>query len=284
MPGKLSDLQQWIPRPSIPNEAKPMFNERGFIPKWFMARSSLSDSNGIVYLVGSGPGSVEYLTVKALHILQQADVVIYDALVDAAALAQVPAHCIKVDVGKRGGQPSTPQRKINQLLVEYCQQNKRVVRLKSGDPFIFGRCTAEIEALRSADCAYEAVPGLSSALAAPLLAGIPLTDPVLSQGFSVVSAHDPETLNWDALAQMDTVVILMGTRHLDVIIPEFLERGRSPKTPIAIIQWASHPQQRIWVATLESIVQQTSRQTLSPAVIVIGEVVGLMPYITPNAL
>ncbi|MEM7773225.1 MAG: uroporphyrinogen-III C-methyltransferase, partial [Cyanobacteria bacterium P01_A01_bin.37] len=180
--------------------------------------------------------------------------------------------------------PSVPQQEINKILVTYCQQHKRIVRLKSGDPFIFGRCMAEIEALRIAGCSYEVVPGLSSALAAPLLSGIPLTDPVLSQGFSVVSAHQPDALNWDALAQMDTVVILMGTRHLDIIVMALLERGRSPKTPIAIIQWAGHPQQRTWTGTLETIVTQTSRQALSPAVMVIGEVVGLMPYVAPNTL
>ncbi len=242
------------------------------------------ETKGIVYLVGSGPGAVEYLTVKAHRILQQADVVVYDALVDTEALQLVPESCIHIDVGKRGGTPSTPQATINHILVEQCQQQKRVVRLKSGDPFIFGRCMAEIEALRAAHCAYEIVPGLSSALAAPLLAGIPLTDPVLSQGFSVVSAHDPDNLNWDALAQMTTLVVLMGTRHLEVIVAALHERGRSPKTPIAIIQWASQPQQRVWVATLESILHKTARQKLSPAVIIIGEVVGLMPYIAPNGV
>lgn len=252
-----------------------------------MAQSSVENvsqprSTGIVYLVGSGPGSVDYLTVKAYRILEQAEVVVYDALVDAEALALVPAQCHRIDVGKRGGKPSTPQPTINQILVEHCQAGKRVVRLKSGDPFIFGRCLAEIEALQAARCAYDIVPGLSSALVAPLLAYIPLTDPVLSQGFSVVSAHQPDTLNWDALAQMDTLVILMGTRQLDAIVSSLMDRGRSPKTPIAIIQWASHPQQQIWTGTLESIVQQTSRQSLSPAVIIIGEVVGLMPYITPD--
>ncbi len=240
------------------------------------------ESTGIVYLVGSGPGSVDYLTVKAHRMLQQAEVVVYDALVDAEALTLTPASCICIDVGKRGGKPSTPQETINRILVEHCQQGKQVVRLKSGDPFVFGRCMSEIEALQSAGCLYELVPGLSSALAAPLLANIPLTDPVLSQGFSVMSGHRADALNWDVLAQMDTLVVLMGTQQLGMIVASLIDRGRSPKTPIAIIQWASHPQQRIWTGTLESIGQKTSRQSLSPAVMVIGEVVGLMPYITPG--
>ncbi|MEM7772190.1 MAG: uroporphyrinogen-III C-methyltransferase, partial [Cyanobacteria bacterium P01_A01_bin.37] len=180
-----------------------------------MAPHSSTETRGIVYLVGAGPGSIEYLTVRAFRLLQTCEVVVYDALIDNDLLTLVADPCVQIDVGKRGGKPSVPQQEINKILVTYCQQHKRIVRLKSGDPFIFGRCMAEIEALRIAGCSYEVVPGLSSALAAPLLAGIPLTDPVLSQGFSVVSAHQPDALNWDALAQMDTVVILMGTRHLD---------------------------------------------------------------------
>jgi uroporphyrinogen III methyltransferase/synthase len=249
-----------------------------------MAAKPLSESNGTVYLVGAGPGAVEHLTVQAFRLLQTCDVLIYDALTNDEVLALTPEPCIHIPVGKRGGQPSVAQADINRILVQYCRSHQRVVRLKSGDPFIFGRGMSEIQALRDANCRYEVVPGISSALAAPLFAGIPLTDPVLSQGFSVVSAHQPDALNWDALAQMDTVVLLMGTRQLDVIVMTLMERGRSPKTPIAIIQWAGHPQQKIWTGTLETILTQTSRQSLSPAVIVVGEVVGLRSYITPNTL
>ncbi|MGB3492328.1 MAG: uroporphyrinogen-III C-methyltransferase [Elainellaceae cyanobacterium] len=240
-----------------------------------------SQLQGKVYLVGSGIGNADYLTCRAYQTLQHADVVIYDALTDSALLELLPDHCERLDVGKRGGQPSTPQAEINRLLVHHAQQEKKVVRLKSGDPFIFGRCTSEIEALRAANCSYEVIPGLSSALAAPLLTGIPLTDPVLSQGFVVISAHTPETLNWEALAQIDTLVILMGTRHLESITASLMDQGRSPQTPIAVIRWAGHPQQQLWIATLESIVQKTARQTLSPAVIVVGAVVGLRPFIHP---
>lgn len=237
----------------------------------------------MVYLVGAGPGSLSHLTVEAQHILQQAEVLIYDALVDEQLKKLLSDTCESIHVGKRGGQPSTPQTDINQLLVHHCQRGKTVVRLKSGDPFIFGRCTAEIESLKAAHCDYVVVPGLSSALTAPLLAHIPLTDPVLSRSFTVLSAHDPDALNWEALAQLDTLVILMGTRMLAVIVERLQEYGRSPQTPIAIIRWASQPQEQIWVGSLESIVQQTSRQTLSPAVIVIGEVVNLRPYLQPSS-
>jgi uroporphyrin-III C-methyltransferase len=241
----------------------------------------LQNPTGIVYLMGAGPGDVSYLTVQARDILAIAQVLIYDALVDDRLLDLVPADCQTLAVGKRGGQPSTPQAEINQLLVHHGRQ-QRVVRLKSGDPFIFGRCMAEIQTLQTAGCAFEVVPGLSSALTAPLLAGIPLTDPVLSRSFAVATAHDPDALNWIALAQLDTLVLLMATRSLADIVDRLIHHGRSPQTPIAIIRWAGQPQQQLWIGTLQTIVQQTSRQELSPAVVVVGEVVGLRPFIQPE--
>jgi uroporphyrin-III C-methyltransferase len=234
---------------------------------------------GMVYLVGAGPGDASYLTLQAKETLAIADVLVYDALVDETLLSWVSSECQAIHVGKRGGQPSTPQAEINQLLVSYCQAGRRVVRLKSGDPFIFGRCAAEIQALQDANCAFEVVPGLSSALAAPLLAGIPLTDPVLSRSFAVATAHDPDALNWAALSQIETLVLLMATRSLAEIMARLQHHGRSPQTPIAIIRWAGQPQQQLWTGTLQTIVQITSRQSLSPAVVVIGEVVSLQPYL-----
>lgn len=239
----------------------------------------MKNSVGKVYLVGAGTGSIEHLTLQAHKLLTQAEVLIYDALVGNALINLVPSTCLKLEVGKRGGEPSTPQAEINRLLVEHCQQGKQVVRLKSGDPFIFGRSTAEIQALANADCAFEVIPGISSALAAPLLSGIPLTDPVLSRCFAVLSAHEPDALEWEALSQLETLVILMGAKQLPEIIEQLLLHGRSLETPIAIIQWAGQPQQQIWTGTLGSIVRQTAQQALSPAVIVIGEVVGLRPYL-----
>ena len=233
---------------------------------------------GKVYLVGAGLGDVAYLTVQAQQLLTQAEVLVYDALVNAQLLQLVSSQCLKFDVGKRGGKPSTPQSEINQLLVEQCQQGKQVVRLKSGDPFIFGRSSSEIQALVAAGCPFEVVPGISSALAAPLLAGIPLTDPVMSRGFAVVTAHEPEALGWETLARMETLVILMGGRYLGEIVQHLQRHGRSRQTPIAIIRWAGCPQQYIWTGTLADIVEQTTGVSLSPVVIVIGEVVGLRDY------
>jgi siroheme synthase len=156
-----------------------------------------------------------------------------------------------------------------------------VIRLKSGDPFIFGRTTSEIQALKAAGCNFEVIPGLSSAMVAPLLASIPLTDPVLSSQFTVLTAHDLEIHNWEALAQMAVLVILMGGRALPEICDRLLRYGKRPETPVAIIRWASQPQQQIWEGTLLNITQHTKSEKLSPCIIVIGEVVGLRPYLEP---
>ncbi|MDB9350189.1 uroporphyrinogen-III C-methyltransferase [Nodularia spumigena CS-588/02] len=239
----------------------------------------MNKHKGKVYLVGAGPGNVAYLTVKAYSLLAKAEVLIYDALVDEQLLQCVSPDCLRLDVGKRGGKPSTPQTEINQLIVQHCLQGKQVVRLKSGDPFIFGRCTAEIQALQEFGCEFEVVPGISSALAAPLMAGIPLTDPVLSRCFAVLTAHEPDVLDWEALSRLETLVILMGGRHLPQIIQQLVRHGRSPSTAIAIIRWAGTPQQQIWTAELDNILEQTSGVSLSPVVIVIGEVVRLCNYL-----
>lgn len=239
---------------------------------------------GKVYLVGSGPGDVAYLTLQAQAVLSQAEVLVYDALVDGELLTLVPDGCLKLDVGKRGGQPSTPQAEINQILVDYCQQGYLVVRLKNGDPFIFGRSQSEIGALKRANCDFEVVPGLSSSLLAPLMAGIPLTDPRLSPGFMVVSGHDPEILNWVSLAKLDTLVFLMGARTLPEIVRRLRGHGRSPDTPIAVIRYAGRDRQQIWEGTLANILEITANQSLSPCVIVVGEVVKLRAYIGEQGL
>lgn len=247
-------------------------------------QQEMTNTRGKVYLVGAGLGDIAYLTVKAANLLAQAEVLVYDALVDAQLLQCVPPGCLKLDVGKRGGQPSTPQAEINQLLVEQCQQGKQIVRLKAGDPFIFGRCSAEIEALKAAGCAFEVVPGISSAVAAPLLAGIPLTDPVLSRCFAVFTAHEPDALDWEALSRLETLVILMGGKHLAEIIHRLRQQGRSLSTPIAIIRWAGTQKQQVWTAELGDVLEQTIGLSLSPVVIVIGEVVRLREYLQPEKI
>ncbi|MBV6628252.1 MAG: uroporphyrinogen-III C-methyltransferase [Rivularia sp. (in: Bacteria)] len=238
----------------------------------------MTQFNGKVYLVGAGVGDVDYLTVKAYRLLAEAKVLIYDALVDEQLLKLVPDDCLKIHVGKRGGLPSTPQSEINLLLVKYCQQGKLVIRLKSGDPFIFGRCMQEIKALQAAKCDFEAIPGISSVTAAPLLAGIPLTDAVMSRCFAVFSAHQPSSLDWEALSRLDTLVLLMGGQHLSEIVRQLIRYGKNKCTPIAIIRKAGTVEQQIWIGELSTIVEQVKAVRLSPAVIVIGEVVGLSKF------
>ncbi|MDJ0707553.1 MAG: uroporphyrinogen-III C-methyltransferase [Leptolyngbyaceae cyanobacterium MO_188.B28] len=237
------------------------------------------DANGKVYLVGAGPGNLAYLTVQGQRLLAQADVLVYDALINPEVLEFLPESCVRFDVGKRGGKPSHSQPEINQLLVDQCKLGKQVVRLKSGDPFIFGRCAAEIQALKAAACPFEVTPGLSSALVAPLLANIPLTDPVLSHCFAVFTAHDLNQLDWDTLSRLETLVILMGSRSLAEITHQLQRHGKRSETPIAIIQWASQPQQQIWQGTLMNIGQKTKGMRLSPSVMVVGEVVRLREYL-----
>ncbi len=237
---------------------------------------------GKVYLVGAGIGGEEYLTVRGKQLLNTAEVLIYDALVNEKLLKLVPQDCLKIYVGKRGGQLSTSQAEINQLLVAYCLQDKQVVRLKSGDPFIFGRANEEIAALQQANCDFEIIPGISSALAAPLLAGIPLTDKNLSRCFVVVSGHQPEQLNWSALSGVDTIVILMGGRSLAQIIQHLIANGRSPNESIAIIRHCGSLQQQVFWGTLSDIVEKTAARSLSPVVMVIGKVVQLSNQDSPQ--
>lgn len=242
------------------------------------------DQGGIVYLVGAGVGDARYLTQEAQAILARAEVLIYDALVDQQLARLVPSACYRIEVGKRGGKPSTPQAEINQLLIRYCQQGKQVVRLKGGDPFIFGRANEEIAALTQANCAFTIIPGLSSALTAPLLAGIPLTDKQVGCSLAILTGHQPNTYDWQGLAAVDTLVILMGGRNLGRIVQSLQRAGKVATTPIAIIRDASRPQQQVWVGTLADIEQQTAGISLSPTVMVIGEVVNLKTEATMSTV
>jgi len=244
------------------------------------ARITPEPTNGKVYLLGAGPGSLRYLTVMGQQLLNQADALVYDALVDSALLQEISPRCEQWHVGKRGGKPSTPQSEINQLLVRLCQEGKQVVRLKAGDPFIFGRAAAEIQALQAKNCEFEVIPGLSSALVAPLLAGVPLTDAVLSRGFGVFTAHDLDALDWEAIARLQTIVLLMGGRKLREICDRLITHQKRGDTPALIVRWASQPQQQIWQGTLLSLPQIAGTEKLSPCVIIIGEVVALRQYLS----
>ena len=226
-----------------------------------------------VYFIGAGVGGIEYLTIQAHNIIRQGQVILYDALVDPSLLEITPQDCLKISVGKRGGKVSTSQNTINQLLVKYSQEYEHVIRLKSGDIGIFGRIHEELNCLQSTDAEYQLIPGLSSALTTPLLAGIMLTEKNDSRCLSILTGHQPESLNWSSLSKIDTLVILMGARNLPIIVQKLQENGRSSNFPIAIIKNGGRIDQQVWKGTIGNILEKTANISLSPCIIVIGKVV-----------
>src|ERR1051325_1539357 len=245
------------------------------------ASSSTSARRGTVYLVGAGPGDPGLLTIKARDLLATCDVVVYDNLVNPELLRHVPLEAERIYVGKVGGGRQTPQDEINRLLIEHGRAGKRVVRLKGGDPFLFGRGGEEVEALDVAGLRFEVVPGISSALAVPAYAGIPLTHRGLSSSVAVLTgarqsdgAHTFEALA--NLASADTLVVLMGVAHLREIAVDLMKAGRGPETPAAVIRWGTYEGQQSVVATLATIADEAERSGMrAPAVIIVGEVVRL---------
>ena len=238
-------------------------------------------TRGTVYLVGAGPGDPELLTVKALALLESCDAVVYDYLVNPEVLSHVHASAERIYVGKVGGGRHTPQSQINQLLVQHARAGKRVVRLKGGDPFLFGRGAEEAEALVEAGVPFEVVPGVSSALAVPAYAGIPLTHRGLSSSVAVITGArvgDGKFMSgaFAHLAWADTVVVLMGVAHLRAIANELVNSGRSLETPAAVIRWGTYNGQQTVTGTLGTIAEEADCAGMrAPAVIIIGEVVRL---------
>ena len=233
---------------------------------------------GTVYLVGAGPGDPGLLTVKARDLLESCDVIVYDYLVNPDLLDYVPDGAERIYVGKVGGGRQTPQDQINYLLIDQAQRRRRVVRLKGGDPFLFGRGAEEAEALRSAGIPFEVVPGISSALAVPAYAGIPLTHRDLSSSVAVLTgsrAGDGAlTRSLAAHSSTDTIVVLMGVTHLNEIAGDLIAAGRSGETPAAVIRWGTYEAQQTITGTLSTISDQAKRLGMRPpAVIVVGEVV-----------
>lgn len=238
------------------------------------------DTAGKVYLVGAGPGSPDLLTVKAFNLLRKAEVVVYDYLIDPDVLAHVPAEAERFYAGKVGGGNQTPQDQINRLLIQKARQGKQVVRLKGGDPFLFGRGGEEARALSAARIPFEIVPGISSALAVPAYAGIPVTHRGLSSSVAIVSAAragDGEFSSQLRSARAaDTILVLMGVTHIRCIAAELIANGRSANTPVAVIRWGTYETQQTVVGSLMNIADLVEREgLLAPAVIVIGEVVRL---------
>ena len=236
---------------------------------------------GKAYLVGAGPGRADLITVRGLRLLQQADVVIYDRLLAEELLDETRPTAELIYVGKGPGCHTLRQEEINALLVARVRAGKQVVRLKGGDPFVFGRGGEEALALRAVGLDYEIVPGVSSAIAAPAYAGIPVSHRGISTSFAVVTGHergDPATgmTDWQALSRIPTLVILMGVGQIEQIAEKLLTAGRSGETPAAAIQWGATEEQRVVRATLQTIAQAIVLANLeSPAVIVVGEVAAL---------
>jgi uroporphyrinogen III methyltransferase/synthase len=236
---------------------------------------------GVVYLVGAGPGDPGLLTLAGLQRLKEGDVVVYDRLVNEALLREARSDAELIFVGKIAGE-SHDQEAINRLLIEKAQEGKRVVRLKGGDPFVFGRGGEEAEALQEAGIPFEIAPGVTSAVAVPACAGIPVTHRGVSSTFAVITGHeDPEkpesSIDWGKLATaVDTLVFLMGTKTLPDIVEKLTENGRAPKTPVAVIRWGTTAEQRTVTGTLRDIAERVEEAGITPpAITVVGEVVRL---------
>jgi uroporphyrin-III C-methyltransferase/precorrin-2 dehydrogenase/sirohydrochlorin ferrochelatase len=248
----------------------------------FTGESARPSRQGFVSLVGAGPGDPELLTVKAVRRLEEADLVLYDALVSGEALRHARrAHCFFV--GKRAGRPSVKQEAIHRILVQAARAGRRVVRLKAGDPFVFGRGGEEVEALAAAGIPHEVIPGLSSALAAPALAGIPLTHRGLAAGFTVVSGHAEEAYR-PVLAALrpgsTTLVVLMGVGTRSRIVEVLREAGWAASTPAAAVLGAATPEAFTWTGTLAGLAAAPLEGHRAPGTLVVGEVVRLAPAAT----
>ena len=227
-----------------------------------------------MYLVGAGPGDADLLTIRAAQLLASADVVVHDRLIGGEVLSLAGSHAELIDVGKVPGL-SHSQSQINELLVTLANKHDVVVRLKGGDPFVFGRGGEEAQVLLDAGCEVHVVPGITSAFAGPLLAGIPVTHRGISHGVTVVTATSVagSSVDFKALANPDlTLVVLMGVARRQEITEQLLEGGIDPNTPVAVVEWASTDQQRTVRARLDEL---PGLDVISPAVIVIGAVAAL---------
>jgi len=234
-------------------------------------------TSGMVSLVGAGPGHPDHLTIKGLRRLQEADLVLHDALVSEEVCA-LAVKAMRINVGKRAGREQTPQREIERLLIDGAQQGLKVVRLKGGDPFVFGRGGEEALALQSAGIAFEIVPGVSTAIAAPALAGIPVTHRDVSPGFIVLTGSDPESIDrvLGSIAPGGlTVVVLMGLGARDRITSRLLAGGWNAATPAAIVLGASTPAMWTWRGSLGELGSIDLGDSGAPGTIVIGDVASL---------
>lgn len=233
-----------------------------------------------VWLVGAGPGEAGLITVKGLNCIQSADVIVHDRLVNPELIAQAPAQCEIINVGKEYDYHPIPQEEINQILVKQAQAGKQVVRLKGGDPYVFGRGGEEAEVMAQYGIPFEIIPGISSPIGGLAYAGIPVTHRDYASGFHIVTGHTSqgnEQQNWEVLAKLDgTLIILMGMSRLNEICQTLILHGKPSSTPAAVIMYASHPKQDKVIGTLENLAVKAAEKNLhAPALIVVGDVVNL---------
>lgn len=243
-----------------------------------LAPVGVAKPQGAVWLVGAGPGDVELLTVKALRLLQRAEVVVYDRLVSEAVMAEVPESALSIDVGKQPGQHGLKQAQINQLLGDLARSGRNVIRLKGGDPFIFGRGGEEMVSLQQAGIRCEVVPGITAAVGCAAASGIPLTHRDCAQSLRLITGHgrrgEPQ-LDAAALAAVNqTLVFYMGLSWSASISAQLQAQGRDTATPVAIIENGTRPDQRVLITTLGGLAETVAQEKpVSPSLLVVGEVV-----------
>ena len=232
---------------------------------------------GSVWLVGAGPGDPGLLSVLALHALDRADAIVYDALVDQRILALAQPGAALDYAGKRGGRPSSSQPDISARLIALARDRKRVLRLKGGDPCVFGRGGEEALALAEARIPFRIVPGITAGIGGLAYAGIPLTHRDINSAVTFVTGHDSDAVRWDAIARGSPVIVIyMGLQHLDRIAGRLIAAGRAPDEPVAIIGKATTPEQRVLVSSLAEVASTAQAARIeAPTIIVIGEVVRL---------
>ncbi len=238
--------------------------------------------NGKVYLVGSGPGDPELLTLKARRLIDSADVVVYDQLPGKMILDSIPAGTEKIDAGKHAGDHTLRQDEINKVIIGKAREGKNVVRLKGGDPYMFGRGGEEAQELIEAGIEFEIVPGITSAIAVPAYAGIPVTHRDHASMVTFITGHEDPTkdesaLDWETLAKFDgTIVVFMGVKMLENNVSELIKNGKDPQTPVALIERGTRPDQRVTIGVLENIASIAKEKNVkAPAITVIGTVVKL---------
>jgi len=235
---------------------------------------------GKVYLVGAGPGDPDLITIKGLKCIQEADIILYDRLVNKKLLDSAKKEATLVYCGKLPKCHTMKQETINHLLVKFAKQGKVVTRLKGGDPLVFGRGAEEAEVLAQHAIPFEIVPGITAGIAAPAYAGIPVTHRELGSSFAVVTGHGPKgaptNINWRSLAGIDTLLIYMGIGHLSEICHALIFHGKKADTPVALVNWGTTTKQRTVTGTLTTIAEKAKSEEIeNPSMIVIGEVVRL---------